>query len=362
MRWSLRLGRWAGVDVYVHATFSLLLIWVGMAVWLSTHNVVATLTEVVFVLCIFMCVLLHEFGHALTARGYGIRTRDITLLPIGGMARLERIPEKPSQEFWVALAGPAVNLVIAGVLLAGLVLLGQVESLAKMSFLKGTFVERLIMVNAFILLFNLLPAFPMDGGRVLRAFLASRMPYVQATHIAASIGQGMAFLFGFLGFAMGHLILLLIAFFVWIGASQESGAVELRVGLRGVRVEDAMITEFHTLDRGDSLARAVELILAGSQHDFPVIQDGQVLGVLTRRQLMMALAKEGRDRPATNFMKEKVPILQAGQLVMDVMSQLQDSDCQTLPVMKDGRLVGLLTSENIGELLMIRSALKTATG
>lgn len=356
MRWSIKLGRFAGIDVYVHITFSLLVAWIALSQWRSSHAMAAVLREVGFVLTVFLCIVLHEFGHALTARRYGIVTRDITLLPIGGVARLERMPDKPIQEFFVALAGPAVNVVIAACLALGLGMTGKLSAWSQVSIFSHSFLHRLLAVNLFIVLFNLLPAFPMDGGRVVRAFLASRMPYAKATAIAAAIGQCMAVTFAILGLYAP--ILLFIAFFVWIGASQESSAAEVKEGLQGVFVKDAMITDFQTLDAGDRLSRAIDLILAGPQHDFPVVDNGQVLGILGRTQLMVALAQHGRDWPVSQVMVRNVPALDAHRLVAEVITDLHNCECQTLPVMSEGRLVGLLTSENVGEFLMIRAALK----
>ena len=232
MKWSFKLGRILGIDVYVHFTFLLLLGFVGLAHWLPGRSLEAALTGMLFFAGLFVCVLLHEYGHALAARKYGIATRDITLLPIGGLARLERMPEKPSQELVVALAGPLVNVVIAVGLFVGLMLTGNWQPLSSLTTTSGNLVERLLVVNVFLVLFNLLPAFPMDGGRVLRSLLAMRMEYARATRIAARIGQGMAALFGFAGL-FGNPMLLLIALFVWIGAGQEAAAVEMKSSFSG---------------------------------------------------------------------------------------------------------------------------------
>src|SRR5512137_1927396 len=220
MKWQWKLGRFAGIDVYIHATFLLLIGWVGYSHWLERQNWGDVASGILFILALFLCVVLHEYGHALTARKYGIKTRDITLYPIGGVARLERMPDKPIEELWVALMGPAVNVVIAAGLFAYLFFSRTLVPLNELTVASGSFAERLMTVNLSLVLFNLIPAFPMDGGRVLRAILAMRMEYVRATQVAANIGQGMALLFGFLGL-FGNPTLLFIAFFVWIGASQE---------------------------------------------------------------------------------------------------------------------------------------------
>ena len=199
MRWSWKIGRFVGIDVFMHFTFLLLIGWVLLSHWLQGESLAAALEGVGFILALFGCVVLHEYGHALTARRYGIKTRDITLLPIGGVARLERMPDKPTQELWVALAGPAVNMVIAIVLFAWLQLTSNLVPLAELEVGSGSFIERLMVINIVLMGFNMIPAFPMDGGRVVRALLAMRMEYTRATQIAASLGQSIAILFGFLG-------------------------------------------------------------------------------------------------------------------------------------------------------------------
>ena len=234
MKWSWKIGQFAGIGVYMHATFLLLVGWVAVSHWVQARSLEAVLSGVGFILALFACVVAHEYGHALTARHYGIRTKDITLLPIGGVARLERMPDDPRQELWVALAGPAVNVVIAAALFAWLVATDTFSPLAELSVAQGSFLERLMVVNAGLVLFNLLPAFPMDGGRVMRALLATRMEYTRATQLAANVGQGMALLFGFLGL-IGNPFLLFIAFFVWIGAAQEASMVQMKSALGGAR-------------------------------------------------------------------------------------------------------------------------------
>ncbi len=355
MKWSWKLGEFAGIGVYVHATFLLLIGWIVLIHWTQGQGLAETLAGVLFVLVLFACVVLHEFGHALTARKYGIKTRDITLLPIGGVARLERMPEDPRQEFWVALAGPAVNVVIAAGLYAGLAISGQLRSPLVFSMAEGNFFERIMFVNLFLVLFNMLPAFPMDGGRVLRALLATRMEYTRATHIAALLGQGMAFLFGFVGM-FSNPALLFIALFVWIGAEQESSMVQMKSALGGIPVRRAMLTDFRTLAPDDALSRAVELILAGSQHDFPVVENGSVVGVLTRADLLTALAQQ-QTATVGEVMRRDFQIVDASEMLETAFRRLQSSGCSTIPVVQRGELAGLLTSDNVGEFLMIQAAL-----
>ena len=356
MKWSLKLGRILGIDVYVHFTFLLLLGFVGLAHWLPGRSLEAALTGMLFFAGLFVCVLLHEYGHALAARKYGIATRDITLLPIGGLARLERMPDKPSQELVVALAGPLVNVVIAVGLFVGLMLTGNWQPLSSLTTTSGNLVERLLVVNVFLVLFNLLPAFPMDGGRVLRSLLAMRMEYARATRIAARIGQGMAALFGFAGL-FGNPMLLLIALFVWIGAGQEAAAVEMKSSFSGVRVREAMLTDFRTLSPRETVGDAARLLLAGSQQDFPVVENGRVVGVLTHVRLFEALQGRSADTLVTEVMENEVQTAAPEEELDAALTRVEPGRATMLPVMRNGQLIGLLTAENLGEFYMIRRAL-----
>ena len=357
MKWSWRLGTFAGIDVYMHATFVLLIGWIALSHWLKGQNLSATLAGVAFVLALFVCVILHEYGHALMARRFGIRTRDITLLPIGGLARLERMPEKPVQELWVALAGPAVNVVIAVVLFSWLWLSNGLQPLNSLSVAGGSFVERLLVANVFLVLFNMLPAFPMDGGRVLRALLANRMEYTKATQTAAGLGQGMAFLFGIIGL-FSNPFLVFVALFVWIGAAQEAASVQTKTSLSGVPVARAMMTDFRTLEHNDRLSRAVQLILAGAQQDFPVVQDGRVAGVLTKADLLLALAQYGENHLVSQVMRQDIRIVDSSDMLAIAFERLQECDCHSMPVVHGEKLVGIVTAENVGEFLIIQAALE----
>jgi Zn-dependent protease len=357
MRWSLRIATIAGIAVKIHATFLILLAWVGWVHWQQQGTSAAVVAGIGFILLLFACVVLHELGHALMARRFGIPTRDITLLPIGGVARLERMPEDPRQELWVALAGPAVNVVIAGALLAWLVVSRTAAPLAELGVVGGPLAERLLAVNVFLVAFNLIPAFPMDGGRVLRALLAMKLGHVRGTRIAAGIGQGVALVFGLVGLVTNP-FLVFIALFVWIGAAQESHATQMRSALRGVPVSQAMITDFRTLSPADSIETAVAAILAGSQHDFPVVVDDRVIGILTRSRLLAVLGEGRRGEVVGDVMDSDFLVVDDRDMLIRASEQLQRCRCTTLPVVRGARLVGLLTTENLGEFVMIREALE----
>jgi Zn-dependent protease/CBS domain-containing protein len=362
MKWSWRIATIAGIGVYVHATFLLILLWVAFASFQREQTGAAVARGIVYLLSVFGIVVLHELGHALTARRFNIQTRDITLYPIGGIARLERMPDKPWQEFLVAVAGPAVNGAIAVALGLLIALLYSphaldINPLDRLWFVPANYLLFLLGVNIFLAVFNLLPAFPMDGGRVLRALLAMKLDYVQATHIAATVGQAMALIFGVLGLFTGNPMLALIAVFVWMGAAAESGMVQLKGALGGIPVSRAMIREFHVLSPEEPLSRAVDHILAGFQQDFPVVEEGRLVGVLTRADLLGALARQGNDGRVEGAMRRSFQTVNPYEMLDNVFARLQSCDCRSFPVVQGGQVVGMITTDNVGEFMMVQSAL-----
>ena len=357
MNGSWRLGKIAGIDVYVHFTFLILLGWVAISHYTTTGSFAAAAKGLAFILTLFGIVVLHELGHALAARRFGIPTRDITLLPIGGVARLEKMPEKPAQELVVALAGPAVNVILALLLYVWLQFGPGLQPTEQAIQVEGRFLDQLFWVNVSLALFNLLPAFPMDGGRVLRALLALRMDYVKATQIAASIGQAIAMVLGFLGL-FSNPFLVFIAFFVWLGAAQEASQVQIRSALSDTPVSRAMLTDFRTLTPTDSLALAAGHVLAGFQQDFPVCEGTRLVGILTRSRLITGLAEKGESSQVGELAETNFESVSPNDLLTAALPRLQESSLQALVVLDQGKLVGLLTAENLGELLMIREALK----
>jgi len=359
MKWSWKVAEVAGIGIYIHWTFLILVAWVLVVEASQGGSMATALWGVALVLAVFACVVLHELGHALTAKRYGILTRDITLLPIGGVARLERIPEEPRQELWVALAGPAVNGVIAVGLIAVIYAMEGLAPFSRFALVGGHFLVNLAFANVILGAFNLLPAFPMDGGRVLRALLAERMDYVRATQIAANVGQAMAVVFGVLGFFLNWL-LLFVALFVYLGAQQEAQAVEARSLLRGVPVRDAMITRFRPLSENARLADVLPELLAGDQQDFPVVQDERILGMLTRNALLTALAEGGQDVRVAQVMHRDCGAVDESDMLEKTFEQMRQSKCPAMPVLRSGRVVGMITLENVGEWMMIQSALRQA--
>jgi Zn-dependent protease len=359
VRWSFKIGRFAGIDVYVHATFLLLILFVFFINFRHGKSLATAMDGVLFILVIFGCIVLHEFGHALTARHYGIRTSDITLLPIGGLSRMERMPDVPMQELLVALAGPAVNAVIAVGLFAVGVASGARPGIHAFSWTGGSFLNNLMVANFWLLVFNLLPAFPMDGGRILRALLATRLEYSLATLVAARVGQFMAFVFGFVGLFTDP-FLVFIALFVWLGAEQESATVQMHNSLGAIPVQQAMLTHFQTLLPDDPLSKAVEHVLDGWQQDFPVVFGERVLGILTRGDLIRALTKGGVESRVRDVMIRDSLTVDSHEMLEKALATMREAKTRSVPVLHDGQLVGLLTLDHVGELLMIQSALRRA--
>jgi Zn-dependent protease len=363
MGWSLTLTRVRGIEIKVHATFVLILIWAAYY-WGSVVDAGArgVAFGVVATILLFLCVTLHELGHAVTAQRYGIEVRDITLLPIGGVARLD-VPENPKQELWIAVAGPAVNVVIAVVLIAiGLVL--QATSLVTPGNLVDSvrnaewdgLLPYLTAANLYLVAFNAIPAFPMDGGRILRALLAMRMDHRRATAIAVSVGQGLALLFGLAGFATGDFFLIVIAIFVWFGASAEGQHVAVGNVLGGATVGQVMIRQPQLLYPTDPLSRAVGLTLSTAQADFPVVDGNErVVGLLTMDDLIRGL-QETPGSPVGAVMHREYPTARPEETIVTVQERLAESRVRALPIVAaDGTLAGFLTAGDIGEAFRILS-------
>jgi stage IV sporulation protein FB len=357
MRWSYTIGRIAGTEVKVHITFLLLLAWIAYSAYVEAGTA-AAMGDVVFVVSFFLCVLLHEFGHILMARRFGVRTPDVILLPIGGVARLERIPEEPRQELLIALAGPAVTLGIILVLFLAALVTGQPVALGDPLAAQVPFVVRLMVVNAMVLIFNLFPAFPLDGGRVLRALLARRLGLVRATRIAGGIGQAFAVALGIWGVTTSRPLVMLVAFFIFLGAGSEASAVATRMAGRGLQVSQMMVTDFRTIPVHATLTQAVDLLLAGEQREFPVVDNlGRTEGILTRDNLIHGLSRRGPESTVAEAMTPAAPAVSPTLGFQEALDKLRASGLPALPVIDAaGALVGLLTLDNITDLLLIRRA------
>lgn len=359
-----------GIDVKVHWSFILVLAFgaflygAGPAGWL-----VGSLYGVLTFLLLFVCVTLHEYGHALTARHFGIQTRSILLLPIGGVANLERMPEKPIQEFLIVIAGPLVNFAVAALLVPVVFLfgaeaasgLGQSSVLADNMRAPGlvNLLLYLFLTNVLLGFFNLLPAFPMDGGRLLRSLLAMTMPYIQATRIAVMVGRLMAVAFALYGIFSGGISLLLIAFFVYVGGSAELEAVSSRAVLRGVQARSAVTPGAASLYTSERVQRAMELVMSSYQTDYPVLDlGGRFVGVLTRQRLIHALRELGPEARVVDVMlpASEIPDCPPQADLATVWEVMSQRGSRIVAVREDERFLGIITSDDISEVFQVVGA------
>jgi stage IV sporulation protein FB len=357
MSWSFTIARIAGTKVRIHLTFILLLAWLGTSFWVNGSPLEAV-RGVAYTITIFLCVLLHEFGHAFAALKYGITTPSITLFPLGGLARLSRIPKEPEQELFIAAAGPLVNLVIASVLL-----LFRFEALTwtlpTISNVPGNYLDHLIWINLVLALFNLIPAFPMDGGRILRALLGYFMTRESATTIAAAIGQSLAVAGCLLAVLTGHPILFLISLFVFFSAKSEADLVRTEHLLMGITASDASVTEFHTLKLTDTIDDVVKRLLETSQVDFPVVNDhGQCIAIVTQSQLFGTLREHGNNALVSDMIDTIPAQIEADAPLLEAWEKLRNSKLTAAAdVDKEGRLTSWLTMSNLTEFILTQTAL-----
>lgn len=360
MNWSLKLLKVKGIDIKVHLTFVLILIWAAYRWSVSTgEGMQGALFGIVATLLLFLSVTLHELGHSLQALKYGVKVRNITLMPMGGLAHMESIPEDPNKELRIALAGPLVNFAIAALLIGLGALLDAralisfdelIESLGRVSW--SGLLAYLTSTNIILGLFNLIPAFPMDGGRILRALLARKMDHAKATRIAAQIGQGLALLMGLWGFMSGSWTLVLIAIFVWMGAGQESQGAQVKHTLGGATVGQAMTRSPQVLRVNDSLSKAVELTLTTSQADFPVLEWGsnRVAGLLSEIDLLRGLQSLGAGAAVREVMRSRIAFVAPDEPLHAAQQKMLMGRTRALPVLNpEGELIGLLTADDINE-------------
>ena len=355
MKWSLRIAKISGIDIYLHWTFLILLAWMGFGT-LSNLESGTGMGQFGLVLLLFLFVLLHELGHALTGQRFGVKTAHITLLPIGGVASMERMPEKPWQEFWIAIAGPAVNLAIA-LLIGGVLLLsGQWDpSTIRTDYDPGNFAGNLLAVNLVLFLFNLIPAFPMDGGRILRALLSLRFDRAKATQIAARIGQVLAICFVFIGL-YSNVWLVFIGIFIYLGAGTEANYEGTHSILAKYKVRDALMHRHTVLQSHQTLREAIQLLLDGQEKEFLVAAEGNVMGAITRDELIAGLHRAGMDSPLADIANRGLLHLHPDQPLEEVFLQMSNQKLEICPVYEEGALIGVLNRENVIELLMIARA------
>ena len=355
MKGSFKLGKVAGIGIFIHWTFSLLILFIIFMNYKSGQNTIQIIWSIVFILSIFITVLLHELGHALAAKNYNIKTKDITLLPIGGLARLERIPEKPMEELIVAFAGPLVNIALAFITAFFISIPDNTDKLmAELSngVNANNFFLNFFLVNFWLAIFNLIPAFPMDGGRVLRALLSFKLPRNVATRIAARIGQFLAMAFIILGFFTSP-FLIFIGIFVIIGAQIEADYTESKFMLKGFKVEDVVMKDYQTIDADEKIKKAVELLLDSQNKIFLITENNIPVGTLNRDQIIMALSKKGDDEFIYNVMDRNLIILESNSLLENVFELIQQNKSTLMLVMENNQLIGTLDIENLLEFILI---------
>lgn len=359
MSWSLNIGKVAGTVVRVHLTFLLFLAWIFAASY-AAGGAATAWDSLIFMVLLFLCVLLHEFGHILMGRRFGIATRDVILSPIGGIARLEGMPERPRDEVLVALAGPAVTLALTLLLAGATWLTNGGFSLADLSPDSTALLPKLMAVNAWILIFNLLPIFPMDGGRVLRAVLASRYGLAEGTRKATRLSQLLAGGMVALGLFGANVLLVIIGGFIFLAGEAEARSVEIRTAGRGLTARQMMVTDFMVLKVYETLERAVQLLLAGEQSEFPVVDNlGHLEGMLTRNDIVRGLSSVGPGATVEGVMSKAVQPLPPDLDFDTALERLQQSGLPALPVVADGgQLAGLLTWDNVTDIVLVRRSLE----
>ncbi len=354
---SFQIGRIAGISILIHWTFLLLLGFIVFTEVRKGSDTTAIVADIGFVLAIFLCVMLHELGHSLAAKRYGIATKHITLLPIGGIASLERIPEDPMQELWVALAGPLVNVLISLLLLpfVGFTRSFFGDAAGDETTVQG-FLFSLFRVNVILVLFNAIPAFPMDGGRVLRALLAMQLGRIRATGIASVLGRIIALCFVFFGLFTNP-FLVLIGIFVYFGAQTENVAVQHLDLLKNHTVRDAMMTNFVMLVPTDTVKDAADKLLAGSDQDLVVIDNNRAIGVMTRLQIIDSLRGNGQTTAVVEVMNRDFATVQISDRLTDVFANARQRSNAFYPVLEGDHFWGVIDTNNLNEFVAIRASL-----
>ena len=359
MNGSWKLGKIAGIDIKIHLTFLFIFIWIGFSTLYGGGTVSTMLTNMLLITALFLCVVLHELGHALMAKRFGIGTKDITLLPIGGVARLEKMPEDPKEELLVAAAGPLVNVMIAGLLFSGLLLIGFFSVPTNIFNNLDNFWLQLLVANLILVVFNLIPAFPMDGGRVLRAILASKIDYVKATQIAAIIGRGFAVVMGIAGFFTNPW-LILTALFVWSGAGAEAQSVEVKAGLKGLVARDAMMTKYFQVEGNQSLQDVFEISIQTGQQNIPVESNGVFLGIIRRDDLIKAIDRLGNRAPAYAVIGKETEGIDPETPLIDILPHFRSQ--RVLPVIENRQLLGLITPETVEQTMWLHKKFLNSGG
>lgn len=363
MKANLNLGSVSGIKIKVHWTFFFLILWIVFDELKRGGNIDSILFNVVFVLAVFFCVVMHELGHALTAKHFGINTKKITLLPIGGMASLDKIPESPKQEFLVVMAGPMVNIFIA-IILAFIISVQEIIRLniseyldMLKSFTLENFLFYLFIVNIGLVVFNFIPAFPMDGGRILRALLALKLNRVKATQIASSVGQFIAVLFLLIGLVYNP-FLIFIALFIFLGAFSENKMVHDLAILDGHNVEDAMILNITTFNPEDPIDLVVNKIISGTETNFIVVKDHIIKGILFHQDI---ISNSNKNVLVKEVMKTDFRTVRSSDDLKKIYNLIYLEKNTFIPVVEDHKIMGVIDSTNLNEYIMLQSKLASLT-
>jgi Zn-dependent protease/predicted transcriptional regulator len=358
MKWSLYIGKVAGIKIFIHWTFLILILFVIQTQLVKGSNFNEILLALGFIAAVFVCITLHELGHAITAKHYHFKTKDIILLPVGGLARMEGLPEKPSQELAVAIMGPIVNLVIAAGLYLALRFTSSIPDLSnETQITAGNFWFYLYSVNFFLALFNLIPAFPMDGGRILRALLSFRLSRTKATRIAANFGQIIAICFVLAGFYVNPM-LIFIGLFVFLGAQAEKGFEELKATLKGIKVNEVLMNKYSVLAPAEPLSHAISLLLETQEKSFVIEDNGELKGTLSWKDIIAGLAQYRPDVMIKEVMNKNPRHIKSDEPLENVIQKMQEEPHVLYPVYSGNEFVGVLDMENINEYLLVQNALK----
>jgi Zn-dependent protease len=362
MGWSFRIAQVAGIDIKVHITFFIILILAAIQWGGITGNAEGALFGVVLMILLFTCVTLHELGHSFAARYFGIPVREITLLPLGGVAQLSKNPEKPLHEFIIALAGPLVNVAIAGALfipVASVVRSALLDGQGLLPDLRSTSLQTLLLwlfaANISLVVFNLIPAFPLDGGRMFRALLAMAIGMPKATRIAAGLGQIIAIALGVYGVVSGQFLLVLTAVFIFFGAGQENSVAQSKTVLVTRRVGDAYNKHALTLQIGDRVSRVIDYILTSYQPDFAVMQGPNPIGIVTREDVMRSLVTMRHDPYVTEIMRREIYRVDADLPLDAAREQMAGANARVGAVYGSGQYLGLVSLEDINEAYTVLS-------
>lgn len=355
MKGSFKLGNISGIGIFIHWTFWLLIVYIVFSNYRAGHTAQQIVWSVIFILSIFFTVFLHELGHALAAKRYNIKTKDIILLPIGGLARLESIPEKPKEELIVAFAGPAVNILLAFVTSLFITIPDAKDLTIQLAsgVNHSNFFLNFFIVNIWLAIFNLIPAFPMDGGRVLRALLSMKFERHIATNIAARIGQVLSIGFVFLGFFSSP-FLVFIGLFIFVGAQAEANYTQIRSTLSEYKVKDVLMKDFKVIDKNETVKKAVQLLLNGQSKNFLITENNQPVGTLSRDEIIKALSERGENEVIENVMNRSLIFLHPNSPLKTVYQQSQLNKSSLMPVMDNNQLIGTLDMENILEFIMVK--------